>query len=146
MALTLRTEIEIAAAAARVWDVLTDFAAYPRWNPFIRQIDGVLAPRARLRVRIHPPGGRAMTFHPTVLRVDEGREFAWRGRTFLPGLFDGEHRFELEPGTGPVRFVHGEVFRGLLVPLLAGTLRTTTRQGFEAMNAALKKRVEALHG
>jgi hypothetical protein len=36
------------------------------------------------------------------------------------------------------------VFRGLLVPFLASTLRTTTRRGFEAMNAALKKRVEAL--
>jgi hypothetical protein len=147
VALALRTEIEIAAVAARVWDVLTDFSAYPRWNPFIRQIDGVLAPRARLRVRIQPPGGRAMTFHPTVLRVDDGRHFSWRGRTFLPGLFDGEHAFDLE-ATAPqhVRFVHGEVFRGLLVPLLAGTLRTTTRQGFEAMNTALKKRVEALHG
>jgi hypothetical protein len=147
MALTLRTEIDIAARAERVWDVLTDFAAYPRWNPFIRQVDGVLAPRARLRVRIQPPGGRAMTFRPTVLRLEDGRHLSWRGRTFLPGLFDGEHTFDLEPAAGDhVRLVHGETFRGLLVPLLARTLRTTTRQGFEAMNAALKKRVEALHG
>jgi hypothetical protein len=145
MALTLHTEIDIASRAERVWDVLTDFAAYPRWNPFIRQVDGVLAHRARLRVRIQPPGGRAMTFHPTVLRVEEGRHLSWRGRTFLPGLFDGEHAFDLEPAArDSVRFVHGEVFRGLLVPFLASTLRTTTRQGFEAMNAALKKRVEAL--
>ena len=146
MAITLRTEIDIAAAADRVWDVLTDFAAYPRWNPFIRQVDGVLAPRARLRVRIQPPGGRAMTFHPTVLRVEDGRHFSWRGRTLLPGLFDGEHAFDLEPTRDSTRFVHGEVFRGVLVPFLAATLRTMTRQGFEAMNAALKKRVEALHG
>jgi hypothetical protein len=147
MALTLRTEIDIAARAERVWDVLTDFAAYPRWNPFIRQVDGVLMPRARLRVRIQPPGGRAMTFCPTVLRLEDGRHLSWRGRTFLPGLFDGEHTFDLEPAADDhVRLVHGETFRGLLVPLLARTLRTTTRQGFEAMNAALKKRVEALHG
>jgi hypothetical protein len=147
MALTLRTEIDIAARAERVWDVLTDFAAYPRWNPFIRQVEGVLAPGARLRVRIRPPGGRAMTFRPTVLRLEDGRHLSWRGRTFLPGLFDGEHTFDLEPAAGDhVRLVHGETFRGLLVPLLARTLRTTTRQGFEAMNAALKKRVEALHG
>jgi hypothetical protein len=146
MALTLRTEIDITAPAERVWDVLTDFATYPQWNPFIRQVDGVLAPRARLRVRIRPPGGRVMTFRPTVLRVEDGRHFSWRGRTFVPGLFDGEHAFEVEPAAkGRVRFVHAEVFRGLLVPLLARTLRTRTRQGFEAMNAALKTRVEA-HG
>jgi hypothetical protein len=147
MAFALRTEIDITAGAERVWDVLTDFAAYAQWNPFIRQIDGVLAPRARLRVRIQPPGGRAMTFHPTVLRVEEGRHLSWRGRTFLPGLFDGEHTFDLEGAARDhVRFVHGEVFRGLLVPLLARTLRTTTRQGFEQMNAALKQRIEARHG
>jgi len=141
--LTLRTEIDIAADADRVWDVLTDFPAFPRWNPFIRQIDGVLAPHARLTVRIQPPGGRAMTFRPTVLHVEPGRYFAWRGRTLVPGLFDGEHFFELVPaGSLGVRCVHGEVFRGLFVPLLAKTLRTTTRQGFELMNAALKARVE----
>jgi hypothetical protein len=143
----LRTEIDIAASAARVWDVLTDFAAYPEWNPFIRRIEGILAPRCRLLVRIQPPGGRAMTFRPTVLRVEPERELAWRGRTLVPGLFDGEHHFRLEPrGGDSVRFVHGENFSGALVPLLRRTLETTTRQGFEAMNAALKTRAESTRG
>ena len=137
----------IAASAARVWEVLTDFDAFPRWNPFIRRVDGVLAPRAKLRVRIQPPGGRAMTFRPTVLRVEPERHFSWRGRTLIPGLFDGEHFFELEPvGADGVRFVHGERFRGVLVPLLANTLRTTTRAGFEQMNLAVKARAETLVG
>jgi hypothetical protein len=143
MALTVRTEIEIDAPAARVWDVLTDFDAFPRWNPFIRRIDGVASERMRLSVKIQPPGGRAMTFRPTVLRVEDGRLLSWRGRTIIPGLFDGEHIFELEPlGHDRTRFVHAENFRGLLVPLLARTLRTNTRAGFERMNAALKARAE----
>jgi hypothetical protein len=141
--LTLRTEIDIDGSVERVWEVLTDFEAYPRWNPFIRRIDGVLAPRARLRVRIHPPGGKAITFRPVLLRVEPDRQLSWLGRTLIPGLFDGEHVFQMEPAApGHVRFVHGETFRGLLVPLLASTLRTTTRRGFELMNAALKERVE----
>jgi hypothetical protein len=142
--LQLRTEITIDASAARVWDVLTDFEEFPRWNPFIRRIDGALAPRSRLAVKIQPPGGRALTFRPTVLRVRPEEHFAWRGRTLLPGLFDGEHTFDLEAlGARRVRFVHAEAFRGLLVPLLASSLRTTTRAGFDAMNAALKARAEA---
>lgn len=144
MRLALRTEILIAASAARVWEVLTDFTAFPSWNPFIRRIDGIAVPGTRLSVRIRPPGGRAMTFRPTVLRVEPEQHLSWRGRTLLPGLFDGEHVFELEAVSArEVRFVHAEHFRGVLVPLLAGTLRTTTREGFEQMNAALKRRAEA---
>jgi hypothetical protein len=143
MRLALRTEILIAAPAARVWEVLTDFEAFPAWNPFIRRIDGIPVPRTRLRVSIRPPGGRAMTFRPTVLRVEPERHLSWRGRTLVPGLFDGEHVFELEAaGADQVRFLHAEHFRGVLVPLLARTLTTTTRNGFEQMNAALKRRAE----
>jgi len=140
--LELRTQIDVDASLARVWDVLTDFAAYPQWNPFIRRVDGILALRSRLVVRIQPPGGRGMTFRPTVLRVEPEREFAWRGRTLLPGLFDGEHVFRLERQGSGVRLLHGETFTGVLVPLLRGSLDTTTRAGFEAMNRALKSRAE----
>jgi uncharacterized membrane protein len=31
----IHTEIEINAPAEKVWRVLTDFAAYPEWNPFV---------------------------------------------------------------------------------------------------------------
>ena len=34
----LRAEIEIAAPPERVWRVLSDFDAYPDWDPFIRSI------------------------------------------------------------------------------------------------------------
>ena len=142
--LALRTEIDIDAPAARVWAVLTDFAAFPQWNPFIRYIDGILSPRLPLTVRIQPPGGRALTFRPTVLRVEPERELAWRGRTLVAGIFDGEHVFTLDPRGGGVRFIHAERFSGALVPLLRRSLETTTKQGFEAMNAALKARAEGV--
>ncbi len=70
--------------------------------------------------------------------------FAWLGRFGIPGVFDGAHRFELEPlGEGRTRFVQSEHFRGLLVPLLRRSLRTHTLAGFEAMNRALADRVRA---
>jgi uncharacterized membrane protein len=33
-------QIHMKAPAQRVWQVLTDFAAYPEWNPFIRRVNG----------------------------------------------------------------------------------------------------------
>jgi len=62
----------------------------------------------------------------------------------MPGLFDGEHIFEIEPlGPNRVRFVQREVFTGLLVPLARGRLQEETLAGFREMNRALKERAEA---
>jgi uncharacterized protein YndB with AHSA1/START domain len=58
MSRELQTEIDIAAPAERVWRILTDFDAYPDWNPFIRKIQGRPEPSGKLEVRIEPPGGR----------------------------------------------------------------------------------------
>jgi hypothetical protein len=138
----LRSEIALAARPERVWEVLTAFEAYPSWNPFIKSISGRAAVGAELEVRIEPPGGRAMTFRPKVLKAEPGRELTWLGRFLLPGIFDGEHSFQIEPSAeGGSRFVQRERFRGVLVPLFRGTLRKT-QDGFVAMNEALKQRVQ----
>lgn len=141
---TLVTEIEIDAPAGRVWQILTDFARYPEWNPFIPHAEGEVREGARLSVRIAPPGGTAMTFRPRLQRVVMERELRWLGRLLLPGIFDGAHVFEIEPLTDArVRFVQFEHFRGVLVPLFWRSLDTQTRAGFTAMNEALKARAEA---
>src|SRR5918995_1089622 len=139
----LMDEIEIDASPAAVWEVLADTAAYPEWNPFLRRLSGELREGARLEAEIAPPGGRAMTFTPTVLAAEPERELRWRGRLLLPGLFDGEHSFRIEPlEGGRTRFTQSERFSGVLVGLLGGAL-AKTQLGFEQMNAALKLRVEA---
>lgn len=140
----LYSDIEIDASPDQVWDMLTAFDAYPDWNPFIRRIEGQPVVGEQLEVDLQPPGGRAMTFQPKVLAAEPGREFRWLGRLWgIPRLFDGEHIFEIEPlRKDRARFVQREKFSGVLVPLLARSLETDTRRGFEAMNRALKERVE----
>jgi len=143
----IRTEIEIEAPAERVWQVLTDFASFPRWNPFIPQATGEPKVGARLEVRIQPPGSRSMIFRPTVVRAEPNGELRWLGRVWIPGLFDGEHSFLLEPlGPARTRFVQRESFTGLLVPLLFQWMGNSIRQGFEAMNRGLKARAEEASG
>jgi hypothetical protein len=140
----LHTEIEIDASAEHVWELLTDFASYPEWNPFIRNISGQPAPGERLQARLEPPGGRAMTFKPKVLTAEPNRELRWLGHLLVPGLFDGEHSFTIEPlEDNRVRFIQREAFKGLLVPLFARSLESNTQRGFEEMNHALKERAEA---
>ena len=139
----LRSEIEIAASARRVWEILTGFEVFPQWNPFIRRARGNLVEGGRLEILMQPSGARGMTFSPTVLTVEVDRELRWIGHLFVPGLFDGEHIFTIEPlGTDRVHFTQREIFTGLLVPLLSRMLDTDTRRGFEEMNKALKARAE----
>jgi hypothetical protein len=141
----LETSVHIDRSAAEVWRVLTDFDRYPEWNPFITSIAGPLQSGARLSVSLRPPGGRTIRMKPTVRVVEPGRRLTWLGHLGVPGIFDGEHELVVEPG-GPAGdqgsvFTQQETFRGALVPFV-GRLLERTRTGFEAMNTALKKRVE----
>ena len=141
----LRTEVDIKAPPEQVWAVLSDFPRHSEWNPFIRSIAGDLKAGSRLDVSIKPPGGKAMSFKPTLLKVQPNVELRWLGRVLLPGVFDGEHIFELnaiEDGSS-TRLTHREEFRGVLVPFLWKSLNTNTRQGFEDMNKVLKELVES---
>jgi len=99
----------------------------------------------RLTNRMQPVGGRAVTLRPTVLAADPNRRLRWLGHLFVPGILDAEHTFTIEPrGLGQVRLVQQERFRGLLVPLIRGSLDRHTLPAFEQMNQALKCRAEQL--
>ena len=142
----IETEIAIAAPPERVWAILTDFPAHASWNPFITAISGEPRQGGRLAIRVEPPGGRGMNFRPRLLAVEPGRELRWLGRLFVPGLFDGEHYFLLEPAAGGTRLTHGEKFSGLFVAMMGRAGFDPIERGFEAMNQALKARAEGKAG
>lgn len=138
---TIKTEIVVNAPAFRVWQVLSDFEAYPQWNPFIRQVAGVARPGEQLMIELNS-NGHTTTFQPTLLVVKPERELRWIGHLFIPGVFDGKHSLLIEPlGESRVHFVQSENFRGILVPFL-GTLLKDTVNSFQEMNQQLKKRAE----
>ncbi|KAB7619358.1 SRPBCC family protein [Alkalilimnicola sp. S0819] len=61
----LHTEIEIDASAERVWAVLSDFASYPQWNPFIKSVAGEPQQGARLQIAVQSRGGKVVSAPPT---------------------------------------------------------------------------------
>lgn len=139
----LDASIEIDAAAARVWEVVADTAAYAEWNPFVTGIAGELREGAPIKVTVHAPGRAPVTFNARVLRLEPGRELRWKGRWFLPGLFDGKHALTVEDlGEGRARFRTREEVTGLLLPLL-GTAMRQTQGGFEELCRAVKARAES---
>jgi hypothetical protein len=90
------TEIEINAAAARVWEVFTDLNSFPEWNPMIRWAKGKVHPGSRLTVRFEPEGSRGYTFTPKLLIVEPDRQLRWLGYPRIPKLIDTEHYWMIE--------------------------------------------------
>jgi hypothetical protein len=136
----LRTEIEINASPQRVWKILVDFEKYKEWNPFIHKITGQPKEGSKIEIHIETPGGKNRKYEPTVIRVQEGRELRWMGKSFL---LNGEHIFSIEElGQERIRFVQREMFEGLLTSFFGKSTDEDIRQGFEEMNRALKERAE----
>ena len=138
----IETEILIGATPEKVWSVLTDFENQPKWNPFIKSISGEKKVGATLKVFIQPPNGNGMTFKPAVLAFSENKEFRWKGKLGINGIFDGEHYFQLtDLENNQTKFIHGEKFSGILIPLMGKTL-DKAKEGFALMNQALKAECE----
>ena len=143
----LTTFVDIDATPERVWQVLTDLPAYAEWNPFIAEAD---RRRRRRRAAVGPRAAGQ--------RVRRGRHCgppSWRwspaggcgcgaGSTGspYPGLFDVELTWTISDHDGGVRLWQQDQFGGLLAPLLFRSLNRHRLAAFNAMNAALKQRVE----
>ncbi|MCC5928891.1 MAG: SRPBCC domain-containing protein [Cyclobacteriaceae bacterium] len=141
----IKTQIQINASPEKVWGVLTDFENQGKWNPFVRSITGDVKKGNNIKVVLGPQGSKPMKFKPTVLAFDKNREIRWLGHLLIPGIFDGEHVFQLlENVDGSTTFIHSEKFKGILVGLMAKKLDSEIKAGFEDMNKALKEQVEAL--
>jgi hypothetical protein len=138
----LRTEIEMQASTEKVWQILTNLDGYPQWNPFIHHAGGTAKVGEKVDITFRS-GSKEMTLHCTVIKVEPNRELCWKYHVILPALFRGEHSFVIEPiENNRVRFIDREIFNGLLVSSQAKDIDTHSKQGFEAMDKALKARAE----
>ncbi len=143
MALEIKTEIIIHATPEKIWEIFTNFEDYPYWNPFIKSIKGEVSVGNKITAYIQPPEGNGMTFKPKILTFINAKEFSWLGHLLFPGIFDGEHKFEvIDNGNGTTTFIQSEKFKGVLVPLFKKKLYENTRNGFIEMNEKLKELAE----
>ena len=142
----VRTEILINSGKRAVWDTLSNFAAYPEWNPSLVEVRTELVTGARVDLTFRG-SRRAMQLNAEIIAARPGEELRWVGPASRPLriLFRGEHYFVIqETPDGATRFVHGERFSGLLVPFMARWLDREIAPAYDAMNRALKVRAEAV--
>lgn len=138
----LRSEVEIDAPPARVYAVLTDFARYHEWNPYLTSVRGELAVGRKLQLELSLPEGKTYELAPEVTQVIENTELRWRSQVWLPGLLLAEQFFQLREHAGKTRVMQGQDFSGFLLRFSGNSL-TLAARGAVYMNQALKKRAES---
>ena len=137
----LITEVIIDAPREEVWSVLVDVDKYPEWNPFIISSQGDLREGGRL-TNVMVNKGQENQFNPVILTFSENEKYEWLGSA-LGGAFKGRHYFLLSDHTeGGTKVIHGEEFTGILSGLVIQMIGADTQANFEAMNGAMKARVE----
>lgn len=149
----IRTTTDIHSSPESVWRVLSDLAGYKDWNPYITQATGGLQVGGSLALRLEPPGGSPLSVQPVVLEAEAPRELRWIWATGFSGVCDSEECFVIVPkGENRTHVIHRLTCTGLALSLpgfsssTGARLETNFREGMEAMNRALKSRVQGGKG
>ena len=135
-------EIEIAAPAAAVWAVIADLDHWGTWNPLYIQARGQAVVGTPLDMTIQLEGMKPQKARATVVTAQPGTCLEY-GISNLGGLVKAFRYIDIAPlGEARCRVSNGEIMSGLLGNLLAGLVGEKVRKGLQAMNEALKVRVE----
>ena len=135
---------DIDAPAGVVWDVLTDFARYGEWNPFVVACRSTLRPGEPIDLKVKlfakPQDQKEwMTEHTP------GRSFAYGMKPFPFGALRSARSHLVEDlGNGRTRYTSHFQLEGWLVPVVRGLLGARLERGFAGMSAAIKARAEQL--
>jgi hypothetical protein len=139
----INTELEIMASSERVWQVLTDFPNFGKWNPVIIEINGKAKVNTKLEIHLKTRSGKSRIYKPTITKLEQNHELRWLGKSFFPGIFNGERIFTIDSiGASNVLFFHREIFTGVGAYLAGDRLENDIRHTLNEMNVALKKQAE----
>lgn len=137
--------VRIAAPAPVVWQVITDLARYPEWNPFVRACRSDLAVGSPIDMRVAGLAPFELAQRERILAHEPGRRLCYG----LDGAFAGGVSSERCHGVtaldaATARYESTFALRGSLAPLVRLLLGRRLARGFDAMTVALAKRAEAV--
>lgn len=144
MAMELKETQHIHACVECVWDVLTDFAVYGDWNPFIRRCECDLQPGRAIVMQV-VLGRRVVKQKEWISAVEPYNYLAYGIKPVLR-LLRSHRSHTLEPlPDGTCRYTSHFQLSGLLSPIIEMLMGRAMREGFAGMSQALAARAEALH-
>jgi len=141
----LRSEVEIAAPAHVVWEVLTNLGAYREWNPYIVEAEGEVREDAVIVTTISTPGSNEQKVRRRILKLQTNAELRWTATQLVRALAYAAQFFVLPPvENNRVRLRIGENISGIFAPRTPSELSRLSH-GLNLLNQAIKRRAEALN-
>ena len=140
----IEKNFEINAPAEVVWEVITDFARYGEWNPFIRECKVDLRPGGAIDMQVKLMA-KPQPQREWVKEVVPGKRFAYSMKPVPGGTLSSFRSHDLEPsGANKTRYRSYFYLKGWLHPLVVALLGGKLQAGFSGMSEGIRTRSEAL--
>jgi hypothetical protein len=135
-------DLEIAAPAARVWQVITDLDRYGEWNPFVVACRSSLVVGEPIDMRVRVLPFFAQPQREEIFEHEPGRRLCYG---VAGGAALSSRRCHEVTALGPdrARYVSRFALSGRLMPVVRGLLGGRLRAGFTAMSEGIRRRAEA---
>lgn len=145
MAVVIEQDLRVDAPPERVWEVITDLARYPEWNPFVVACESTLEVGDPIAMRVRLFARWAQSQREWILEHERGRRLCYGLPRSRIGALVSRRSHEVFAGSqSRARYVSRFELGGWLAPLVALLLGRRLRAGFAAMSAAIAARAEAL--
>ena len=140
----VRSEIEIAAPASRVWEILTDLERYPEWNLFTPKVESTLEVGAAVHLHTRLRSTQLAHRVETVTEHVPGERICWGMKMGARFVLAAERRQILTSlDAARTRYLTDDTLTGLLTPIVMAFWGEAMQRGFDDVAAALKKRAES---
>jgi uncharacterized protein YndB with AHSA1/START domain len=139
----IATEIALQAPQERVWNILTDFAAYPEWNRLMKAVRGQAAPDAAIEVDLQYWGKPVQTVAGKITGYMAPKYLSWTYVHKLGAWFlASEHVLRLkEKDDGRVIFFQEVYHTGLGLRFRRRDVEHYVRLSLDKLNDDLKHRL-----
>jgi hypothetical protein len=141
-------QVDIAAPAALVWEVLTDLKRYSEWNPFTVRVESTLQLNEPVDLHIPIPGqeGQEMTVREYLVAFEPERLLSWEQRPTTDNKDAARRDQYIEKvDEDRSRYFTTDIFLGVNADKVMDQFGPWVKSSFDAVAQGVKKQAETLY-